>query len=149
MVQFTQSYESILKENEELKKENEFLSNEILGLHAIISKYDNKTYVDAILGDKEAELTKVIAEDYGMDVRELNEVLLQLGILKSENNNILVGETYDNEVLSGCVIDNRELSELDSPNELLWTKKGRVIIHFALNKLGYVAEIDKVQGEYM
>lgn len=145
MVQFTQNYESILKENEELKKENEFLSNEILGLHAIISKYNNKTYIDAILEDGEAELTKVIAEDYGMDVRELNEVLLQLGILKSENNNILVGETYDNEVLSGCAIDNRELSELDSPNELLWTRKGRVIIHFALNKLGYIAEMDKVE----
>ena len=143
MIQFTQNYESILKENEELKKENEFLSNEILGLHAIISKYNNKTYIDAILEDGEAELTKVIAEDYGMDVRELNEVLLQLGILKSENNNILVGETYDNEVLSGCAIDNRELSGLDSPNELLWTRKGRVIIHFALNKLGYIAEMDK------
>lgn len=143
MVQFIQDYESILKENEELKKENEFLSNEILGLHAIISKYNNRTYADVIMEDKEAKSTKVIAGDYGMDVEELSEVLLQLGILKSEDGNISVGEKYNNELLVGCVIDNRDPSELDSPNELLWTRKGRVIIHFALDRLGYIAEMDK------
>ena len=143
MIQFTQGYESVLKENEELKKENDFLSNEILGLHAIVSRYNNRTYVDTILEDGEAKLTKVIAGDYGVNVEELNEVLLQLGILKSENGNISVGERYNNESLSGCVIDSQDSSELDSSNELLWTRKGRVIIHFALEKLGYVAEMDK------
>lgn len=143
MIQFTQDYESILRENEELKKENEFLSNEILGLHAIVSRYNNRTYVDTILEDEESKSTKVIAGDYGMDVEDLNENLLQLGILESENGNILVGERYNNESLSGCVIDSQDSSELDLSNELLWTRKGRVIIHFALEKLGYVANMDK------
>ena len=143
MVQFIQDYESILKENEELKKENEFLSNEILGLQAIISKYNNRTYADVILEDEEAKTTKVIAGDYGMDVEEFSEVLFQLGMLKSENGDILVSEKYNNERLVGYFIDNRDPSELGSPNELLWTRKGRIIIHFALDRLGYTAEMDK------
>lgn len=53
MIQFTQGYESVLREDERLKKENEFLRNEILGLHAIVSRYNNRTYVDTILEKEE------------------------------------------------------------------------------------------------
>ena len=125
--------ETLKKENEEMKKENEELSKKA-------------SYLDSILGSKDAINVTQIAQDYGMSAISFNKLLNDLGIQYKVGEQWILGADYRER---GYVVSYTHYhvgSDGEPHTKLMtkWTQKGRLMLYNELAEEGIFPTIEQV-----
>ena len=124
--------EALKKENEEMKKENEELSKKA-------------SYLDSILGSKDAINVTQIAQDYGMSAISFNKLLNDLGIQYKVGEQWILGADYRER---GYVVSYTHYhvgSDGEPHTKLMtkWTQKGRLMLYNELAGEGIFPTIER------
>ena len=108
-----------------------------------------KQYVDVILKSTGALATSQIAADYGMSAYKLNKILHEAGIQRNVNGQWILYNKYMGKGLTVSRTYNYTHSDgtTGSNMQTLWTQKGRMLIHFVLERKGIKPVMDRKEGE--
>lgn len=134
-----------------LEEEKQKLITQNLLLEQRMSEYEPKlTYLDTILKSNDCLLVSQIAEDYGLTAQELNKILNNQGIQHKMNGQWLLYSQHKGlgYTKSETHTFTKKNGEIGSALHTKWTQKGRLFIHYTLEKLGIVALMDKKGEEH-
>ena len=128
-----------IEKNEELELENKAQSQQIAELKPKAS------YYDIVLNCKELITTSVIAKDYGLTARKLNEYLHEKGVQFKQGKTWLL---YDDYAKNGYTSTKTHKYKDSNGVEHVavntcWTQKGRLFIYDMLKADGIVPTIER------
>lgn len=128
------------------REEKKVLAETCIKQEQVINELKPKAdYVDRILQSKSLVPITVIAKDYGMSGREMNEILHQLGIIYKLGKQWLLYEKYQK-----CGYTASETVEITRSNGMSdvvlhtkWTQKGRMFLYNKLKEIEILPLIEK------
>ena len=99
------------------------------------------TYYDKVLKSTGLVKTSVIASDYGMSGRKLNQILADLKVQYKQGDIWLLYEKYRHEGYTQTVTytyQNNKTGETGTNTWMKWTQKGRLFLYDLLKANGYL-----------
>ena len=126
------------EKNQKLLEENELQKQ-------VIEDYEPKvTYYDTILQSNDAFTVTQIAADYGISAKELNRILYQEGIQHRVGKQWVLYRKYMGNGFTKSATHKFVRSDGSIGTSILtkWTQKGRVEIHYILERRGIKALMD-------
>lgn len=131
---------SSLKEEQERNKQLEAKAQKLE--HEITLTHPKVTYYDTILASNNAVNIGQIAEDYGLNARQLNQILKEERIQRRVGGQWILYQQHRNKGLTKSktisIGDNR------SRMHTQWTQKGRLFIHVLLTERGVLSLYDRL-----
>lgn len=111
-----------------------------------VCEYEPKAqYVDTILNSVGILATTQIAADYGMSANKLNKILFDEHIQRKVGDQWILYKEHMNlgYTKSETIHFKRSDGAPDTKLQTKWTQKGRLMIHYLLEKRGIKANVDK------
>ena len=99
------------------------------------------TYYDMVLKSTGLTKTSVIASDYGMSARKLNQILSDLKVQYKQGNIWLLYDLYKHRGYTQTetyTYENRKTGETGTNCWMKWTQKGRLFLYDLLKANGYL-----------
>lgn len=131
----------------ERRKTTELTKQNLAQAQALAEAKPKLSYYDMVLQSKDALPITVIAKDYGLSGRKLNQLLHQLGIQYKQSGVWLLYASHAGNGYTDTkthVIDDGNHAKIHT----YWTQKGRLFIYDLLkNKLGLLPVIEQDGGD--
>lgn len=118
------------QESWELKNEVSRLQDELNAVRK------DAEYADRVLSSKSLIPISVIAAEYGLTARQLNEWLKAKGVITKVGNRWMPGAAYRDKGYVGFKTYSNTASE-ETKTSMSWTQKGRKLIHEMLDNAGF------------
>lgn len=132
---------------------NIIMANDDLSKAIAINEYETKyvkpleqkgEYVDTVLKSESLLTTTIIAKDFGLSAKKLNEILSQGKIIYKQSGTWVLYSKYQDLGLAQTVTTEKTTREgvQLTFHTLKWTEKGKQFIYNYLKKLGYKLAVE-------
>lgn len=133
-IELLQELKNERKANKQLRVENKTQKQQINEMQPKVSYYDK------ILANKELLPISVIAKDYGMSAKKMNNLLHELKVQYKQGRVWLLYTKYQTEGYTKTFTENNKHAQYTFTK---WTQKGRLFLYELLKQNGYLPLIEQ------